>query len=73
MELLHELLPSANAIALLGNPDNANFKSEVPDVRAAAEALKLRLEVLTASSESDLEAAFCNRGSTSSRRAHPNA
>jgi putative ABC transport system substrate-binding protein len=58
VELLHELLPSANAIALLGNPDNANFKSEVSDVRAAAEALKLRLEVLTASAENDLEAAF---------------
>src|SRR6516225_3503537 len=46
-ELLHELLPSANTLALLGNPENANFKSEVPDIRAAAETLKQRLEVLT--------------------------
>ena len=58
VELLHELLPSANPIALLGNPENANFKSGVPDIRAAAETFKQRLEVLTASSESDLEAAF---------------
>jgi putative tryptophan/tyrosine transport system substrate-binding protein len=58
VELLHELLPSANTIALLGNPGNANFKSEVPDILAAAEALKQRLEVLTASAEKDLEAAF---------------
>jgi putative ABC transport system substrate-binding protein len=58
VELLHELLPSANSIALLGNPDNGSFKSEVPDIRAAAEALKQRLEVLTASVEIDLEAAF---------------
>jgi ABC transporter substrate binding protein len=68
VELLHGLLPSAKTLALLGNPENANFNSEVPDIRAAAETLKQRLEVLTASSESDLEAAFCNRGSTSSRR-----
>jgi len=58
VELLHELLPSADALALLGNPENANFKSEVPDIRTAAETLKQRLEVLTASSENNLEAAF---------------
>ena len=58
VELLHELLPSANTLALLENPENANFKSEVPDIRATAETLKQRLEVLTASSESGLEAAF---------------
>jgi putative tryptophan/tyrosine transport system substrate-binding protein len=32
VELLHELLPSANAIAVLGNPGNANFKSAIPDI-----------------------------------------
>jgi putative ABC transport system substrate-binding protein len=58
MELLHELLPAVNTIALLGNPANANFQPDVPDIRAAAEALNQRLEVLTASNESDLEAAF---------------
>jgi putative tryptophan/tyrosine transport system substrate-binding protein len=72
VEFLHELVPSTT-IALLGNPENANFESEVPDIRAAAEALKQRLEVLTASTESELEAAFCDHGSTSSRCAHPNA
>jgi len=58
VELLHELLPEVNTIALLGNPANANFQPDVPDIRAAAEALNQRLEVLTASNESDLEAAF---------------
>ena len=58
VELLHELLPAVSAIALLGNPNNANFQSAVPDVRAAADALKQHLEVLTASTESELEAVF---------------
>jgi putative tryptophan/tyrosine transport system substrate-binding protein len=58
LELLHELLPAVNTIALLGNPVNANFQPDVPDIRGAAEALRQRLEVLTASTESDLAAAF---------------
>jgi putative tryptophan/tyrosine transport system substrate-binding protein len=58
VELLHELLPAVSAIALLGNPNNENFQPAVPDIRAAADTLKERLEVLTASTESDLVAAF---------------
>jgi putative ABC transport system substrate-binding protein len=58
VELLHELLPSVNTIALLGNPGNPNFHPDVPDIQAMADALKQRLEVLTASAEGDLEAAF---------------
>jgi putative tryptophan/tyrosine transport system substrate-binding protein len=58
VELLHELLPSVNTIALLGNPDNPNFHPDVSDIQAAADTLKKRLEVLTASAKSDLEAAF---------------
>jgi putative tryptophan/tyrosine transport system substrate-binding protein len=58
VELLHELLPAVNTIAVLGNPSNENFQLDTPDIRAAADALKLHLEVLTASSENELEAAF---------------
>jgi putative tryptophan/tyrosine transport system substrate-binding protein len=58
VELLHELLPAVSAIALLGNRNNANFQSAVLDVRAAADGLRQHLEVLTASTESELEAAF---------------
>ena len=54
VELLHELLPDLNTIALLGNPANANFQADVPDTRTAAAALKQRLEVLTADTESEL-------------------
>jgi putative ABC transport system substrate-binding protein len=56
VELLHELLPAANTIALFANP--GNIKTDEPEIRAAADGLKLHLEVLTASTESDLEEAF---------------
>jgi putative tryptophan/tyrosine transport system substrate-binding protein len=58
VELMRELLPTVDAIALLGNPDNANLQPDLPEIRAAADALGQRLEVLTASTESDLATAF---------------
>jgi putative ABC transport system substrate-binding protein len=57
VELLHEVLP-VNTIALLANSGNVNIKTDEPEIRAAADGLKQHLEVLTASTESDLEAAF---------------
>ena len=58
VELLHELLPEVNTIAVLGNSRNANVPADVPDIQAGADALNQRLAVLTASTDSDLEAAF---------------
>jgi putative ABC transport system substrate-binding protein len=58
VELLHELLPAVNTIAVLGNPRNENFQLDPPDIRAAADAFKQRLEVLTANTANELEAAF---------------
>jgi putative tryptophan/tyrosine transport system substrate-binding protein len=58
VELLHELLPAENTIALLANPGNVNVKIDEPEIRAAVDRLKKHLEVLTAGTESDLEAAF---------------
>jgi putative ABC transport system substrate-binding protein len=58
VELLHELLPTADTIALLANPGNENTKTDEPEIRAAADRLKHHLELLTASTESDLEVAF---------------
>jgi putative tryptophan/tyrosine transport system substrate-binding protein len=57
LELLRELLPSTSTFALLVNPNNPNVV-DVPEIEAAANALGRRLEVLTANTESDLEAAF---------------
>jgi ABC-type uncharacterized transport system substrate-binding protein len=58
VEFLHELLPTVDTIALLGNPDNANFQPLLPDIRVATAALKQRLELLTARTENELDAAF---------------
>jgi putative tryptophan/tyrosine transport system substrate-binding protein len=58
VELLHELLPTANTIALLANPGNVNIRTDEPEIWAAADRLKKHLQVVTASTESDFEAAF---------------
>jgi putative ABC transport system substrate-binding protein len=57
LELLRELVPSTSTFALLANPNNPNLV-DVPEIEAAANVLGRRLEVLTASTEGDLEAAF---------------
>src|SRR5262249_14008757 len=57
LELLTELLPSTSTFALLVNPSNPNVL-DAPETEAAANAIGRRLEVLTASTEGDLEAAF---------------
>jgi len=58
LELLHELLPTASTIVSLLNPDNPNARAYALRTQAAADALGLRLQVLTAHTEADLEAAF---------------
>jgi putative ABC transport system substrate-binding protein len=55
VELLHELLPAVNTIAVLGNPSNENFQLDPPDIRAAADAFKQRLEVLTVILQTNLK------------------
>jgi putative ABC transport system substrate-binding protein len=58
VELPHALVRAENTIALLANPGNVNLKTDEPEIRAAADRLMHHLEVLTASTESELEAAF---------------
>jgi putative tryptophan/tyrosine transport system substrate-binding protein len=58
LELIHELIPSASAVALLINPTRSTATAELSVIEAAARALKLDLHVLHASSERDFEAAF---------------
>jgi ABC-type uncharacterized transport system substrate-binding protein len=57
-ELLRELLPKADAIAFLVNPNNAVAELDTSDAQAAAAALVQRLIVVKAGSEGDIEAAF---------------
>jgi len=58
LDLLHELVPTASMIVLLLNPGNPNAHSYVLQTQAAADALGLRIQMLTAHTEADLEAAF---------------
>ena len=57
-ELLRELLPGADAIAFLVNPNNAVAELDTSDAQAAAAALGQKLIVVKAGNEADIDAAF---------------
>jgi putative ABC transport system substrate-binding protein len=56
--LLHELLPTASVIAHLVNPNYPPTETIVREVEAAARVIGRQIVLLTASSESDIDAAF---------------
>jgi putative ABC transport system substrate-binding protein len=58
LELLHELVPSAKIIAYLTNPANPSAHLEVEAVQAAAKTFGLDLQILNATNDSEVEAAF---------------
>jgi putative ABC transport system substrate-binding protein len=59
LELLHELIPTASAMALLVNPtEQINTEIITREVQAAASTFGLELHVLSASTDDDLEIAF---------------
>jgi putative tryptophan/tyrosine transport system substrate-binding protein len=59
LEILSEVAPAA-ALAILINPRNPNAESEAENAQAAARQLGRELRVLTASTESDIDAAFAS-------------
>ena len=58
LQLLHELLPTADHVAFLVNPNYPVTTSDLEEMKAAASAMGLRVAVLNASSENDLDDAF---------------
>jgi putative ABC transport system substrate-binding protein len=58
LEMLHELVPKAEAIGVLVNPANPNAAPNTKNLHAAAKTFSFRLEVLQASTEHDIEVAF---------------
>jgi putative tryptophan/tyrosine transport system substrate-binding protein len=61
LEVLHELLPTAQVMALLVNPTNrASAELSSRAVLSAAETLGLKLHVLNASTEHDFDGVFAN-------------
>jgi len=58
LEFLHELSPKGAVIAVLMNPNNPPAEGQLADVQAAASSLGREIQVLRASTERDIEAAF---------------
>ena len=58
LEVLHELLGTSAAVALLVNPNNPVTEPETKGVQDAARSLGLQLHVLDASTEGEIDTAF---------------
>jgi putative tryptophan/tyrosine transport system substrate-binding protein len=58
--LLRELVPNAGLIVALVNPHFSAVKSQTQGLQAAANTLGQRIEIINASSEHDLDAAFAS-------------
>src|SRR5499426_1897985 len=58
LALLHELVPKAVRIAVLVNPSNPATEGTLRDTLEAARAIGLQIQVLKASTRSEIEAAF---------------
>ncbi len=59
LEALYELMPAASTFALLANPTNPrNAEATVGSMQTAARALKLKLELVHASNESEFDGVF---------------
>ena len=60
LELLSELVPQARVIALLVNPNNPIAEPMIPDVQEAAGVKGVQLQILKASTEGEIDAAFAS-------------
>jgi putative ABC transport system substrate-binding protein len=58
--LLHELMPRAACFAALVNPNNLATEPIVADLRSAATTIGRQIEILTASSNRDIDPAFAS-------------
>jgi putative tryptophan/tyrosine transport system substrate-binding protein len=60
LELISEVVPQAGVIALLVNPNNANTERTTRDVKEAARAKRVQLNIVKAGTESEINAAFAS-------------
>ena len=60
LALLHELVPSAAMIGCLENPNNPITELTASDVRAAAPVIGLKVQILKASTDREIDAAFAS-------------
>jgi putative ABC transport system substrate-binding protein len=57
---LHELVPTADVIGALVNPNNPNAEPQARDLQAAAQALGLELVILAAGSDGEIDTVFAH-------------
>jgi putative ABC transport system substrate-binding protein len=58
LELLHEMVPAATAVAFLMNPATPSSMNLAKDIQAAADTLGLQIHVLNVRTDRDLDTAF---------------
>jgi putative ABC transport system substrate-binding protein len=58
LALLHELVPGTETIGFLENPNNLTFELTTRDVLAAASVVGLKVQILKASNDREIDAAF---------------
>jgi putative ABC transport system substrate-binding protein len=58
LEILREFLPGLRLVYLLMNPNNAGVAQDLPSVAGAAGTLGIKLEVVKATTENEIDAAF---------------
>ena len=58
LELLHTIVPTADTIVILSDPNNPNAESHLVDVQSAARAMRQKITVTTARTKGEIEAAF---------------
>jgi putative ABC transport system substrate-binding protein len=60
LALLHELVPSAATVSFLENPNNPISQATARDVLAAATVIGLKVQILVAGTDREIDAAFAN-------------
>jgi putative ABC transport system substrate-binding protein len=58
--LLHELIPSANQIAIMVNPKSPELDRQLSDLQAAGRAIGSKLQIFRVGAESEFESAFAS-------------
>jgi putative tryptophan/tyrosine transport system substrate-binding protein len=67
LALLHELVPGTDTIGFLENPNNPTFELTTRDVLAAAHVVGLKVQILKASNDREIDAAFVSLGQARTR------
>jgi putative ABC transport system substrate-binding protein len=62
LEMLHEMVPGSSLIGMLLNPNYADAETQLREAQEAALTLGIKLMILKASSEAELDIAFANFG-----------